>query len=48
MLDQPSLPRANVVFGVALRLAFNGAPGANRSENTQRFTSSALKPDFWG
>jgi hypothetical protein len=48
MLDQPSLPRANVAFGLALRSAFNGAPGANRSENTRHFTSSALRPDFWG
>lgn len=48
MLNAPALPRANVAFGVALRLAFNGATGANRSENLRWFTSSALRSDFWG
>jgi hypothetical protein len=47
LLNAPKGTRANVLFDLALRSAFNGAKGPNRSENPQRFTRPILPANFW-
>ena len=47
LLNTPTGTRANVLFDLALRSAFNGGVGPNRSENRQRFTRPILPADFW-
>lgn len=48
LLTAPTGTRANVLFELALRSAFFGGTGPNRSENPRWFTSPFLTPDFWG
>ncbi len=47
LLNAPKGTRANVLFDLALRSAFNGGTGPNRSENPQRFTRPILPANFW-
>ena len=47
LLNSPTGVRANVLFDLALRSAFNGGKGPNRSENPQRFVRPVLPTNFW-
>ena len=47
LLNAPTGTRANVLFDLALRSAFNGSTGPNRSENPERFMRPVLPPSFW-
>jgi hypothetical protein len=47
LLTAPTGTRANVLFDLALRSAFNGGTGPNRSDNPRYFMRPVLPLDFW-